>query len=115
MGGWLPYLDELRFITDYLKLKADVELLLLQGRSLGAGVWSSVQRPRHIPLEAYDQAGHIFMWQTADLSMQDRLSELGGGSVNPDLIEAGLNDLSFHEFLHIDTARGTIVKTEVEQ
>lgn len=113
-GGYTLYLDELRFITDTQKLGNEVELLLMQGHSLGVGVWSAVQRPRHVPLTAYDQAGHLFFWHNADLQTHDRLGEVCGGAIEPHIVEDGMLTLDGYEFLYVDTRRKTIVKSEVE-
>jgi len=86
----------------------------MQGRSLGVGVWSSVQRPRHVPLTAYDQAGHLFMWHNADLQTHDRLGELCGGAVDPHVVMDAILNLDGREFLYLDTRRKVMVKSEVE-
>lgn len=113
-GGWLVLLDELKHIADYLKLSDDVELLLHQGRSAGITVVSAVQRPRHVPLMAYDQADHIFMWEARDFNMRKRLGEIGG-KVDPDLIMYGLKRLPRrHSFLYINPASGEVLQSEVE-
>lgn len=113
-GGWLVLLDELKHIAGYLKLEADVELLLHQGRSAGITVVSAVQRPRHVPLMAYDQADHIFMWESRDSNIRKRLAEIGG-KVDPDLIEYGLKRLpSRHAFLYIHPSTGKVIQSEVE-
>lgn len=113
-GGWLVFLDELKHIAGYLKLEPEVELLLHQGRSAGITVVSAVQRPRHVPLMAYDQADHIFMWESRDRNIRKRLAEIGG-KVDPDLIEYGLRRLpSRHSFLYINPASGKVLQSEVE-
>jgi hypothetical protein len=113
-GGWMVLLDELKHIAGYLKLEAEVELLLHQGRSAGITVVSAVQRPRHVPLMAYDQADHIFMWESRDSNIRKRLAEIGGKS-DPDLIEYGLGQLpSRHAFLYIHPSTGRVIQSEVE-
>jgi len=113
-GGWLVLLDELKHIADYLGLKPEVELLLHQGRSAGITVVSAVQRPRHVPLMAYDQADHIFMWESRDSNIRKRLAEIGG-KVDPDLIEYGLARLpSRHSFLYISPSTGEVIQSEVD-
>lgn len=113
-GGWLVLLDELKHIAGYLKLEPEVELLLHQGRSAGITVVSAVQRPRHVPLMAYDQADHIFMWESRDSNIRKRLAEIGG-KVDPDLIEYGLKGLpDRHSFLYIHPSSGGVIQTKVE-
>lgn len=113
-GGWAVLLDELKHLADYLDLKDEIELLLHQGRSAGISVVSAVQRPRHVPLMAYDQADHIFMWESRDSNIRKRLGEIGG-KVDPDLIEYGLERLpSRHAFLYISPSTGRVIQSEVE-
>jgi hypothetical protein len=113
-GGWLVLLDELKHIAAYLKLESEVELLLHQGRSAGITVVNAVQRPRHVPLMAYDQADHIFMWESRDFNIRKRLGEIGG-KVDPDLILAGLAQLpNRHSFLYINPSNGDVIQSEVE-
>jgi hypothetical protein len=112
-GGWLLLLDELKHLADYLKLKAEIELLLHQGRSAGISVVSAVQRPRHVPLMAYDQATHLFMWESRDSDIRKRLGEIGG-KADPELIEYGLSQLqSKHHFLYIHLPTGLVVESKV--
>lgn len=85
-GGWTVVLDELRYVTDFLKLSRPVQLLLLQGRSLGVSVVSGSQRPRYVPLEAYSQARHLFLWKTRDRQDLMRLGDFSG-NVSP--VEVG--------------------------
>lgn len=112
-GGWLVYLDELRHITNFLGLEREVELLLHQGRSAGITVVGSVQRPRHVPLMAYDQATHLFFWETNDLNMRKRLSELGG-KVDPDMVQYGVQRIQYHEFLYVNPRSGQVLQSVVE-
>lgn len=113
-GGWLVLLDELKHLADYLNLKAEIELLLHQGRSAGITVVCAVQRPRHVPLMAYDQVDHLFMWESRDSNISKRLAEIGG-KTDPDLIEYGLDRLkSRHHFLYIHLSSGKVIESKVE-
>lgn len=111
-GGWTLYLDEARYVTEYLGLGKAVELLWLQGRSLGVSVIASGQRPRHMPLAAYSQATHLYVWRTRDRSDAQRLGEMSGG---PPVLEvmAALDGLEGHEVLYM-SATGEMWVTEVE-
>lgn len=113
-GGWLVYLDEMKHLSTYLRLDDEIELLLHQGRSAGISVVSSVQRPRHVPLMAYDQADHLFMWESRDSNIRKRLGEIGG-KADPDLIEYGLDHLpDRHSFLYVGMTTGDVIQTKVE-
>jgi hypothetical protein len=113
-GGWLVYLDEMKHLADYLRLDKDIELLLHAGRSAGISVVSSVQRPRHVPLMAYDQADHLIIWEARDGNIRKRLGEIGG-KADPDVIEHGLRQLpDRHSFLYVNMVTGEVVQTKVE-
>lgn len=113
-GGWLVYLDEMKHLATYLGLSDEIELLLHQGRSAGISVVSSIQRPRHVPLMAYDQADHLFMWEARDSNISKRLGEIGGRA-DPDLIEHGLENLpDRHSFLYVGMTTGDVIQTKVE-
>lgn len=96
--GWTVVLDEARYICDYLGLKAEVMLLWLQGRSQGNSVVCSTQRARFIPLEAYDQATHLFMWTDPDSGNLSRNSEIAG--VNESALEEAMQGMSRHDVIH---------------
>lgn len=75
-GGWTIVADEIRYLSDFLGLTDVLELLWLQGRSGRSPIVGGTQRPRHVPLEAYSQARHLFIWQTPDAQDVDRVAEL---------------------------------------
>ena len=111
-GGWALYLDEARYVTGFLGLSKLVELLWIQGRSLGVSVVAAAQRPRHLPLAAYSQASHLFVWPTRDRQDLRRLQEMAGG---PSLseIEAAMSGLPEHACLYLGRG-GKMMATLVE-
>lgn len=108
-GGWTVVADEIRYLTDYLKLADAMELLWLQGRSLGVTVIGGTQRPRHVPLEAYSQASHLFFWQTPDGGDVARVAEIA--SVNKTAVTTVVPQLTGHEVLYVYPATGEMVTT----
>lgn len=76
-GGWTVVLDECRYVAKTLGCEDVLEMLWLQGRSEGVSIVSATQRPRHIPLEAFSQATHLFLWRNRDTYDLDRLGGLG--------------------------------------
>lgn len=108
-GGWTVYFDELRYVTDFLGLKREVELLLLQGRSLGVSVVCGAQRPAWLPLTVYDQATHLFLWRESDRRNLQRMGELGG--VDSNRIMRVLPKLEKHECLYVNTRDGEMFRT----
>lgn len=112
-GGWTFVADEVRYLTEFLKLKETFELLLLQGRSLGITVVSSTQRPKHVPLTIYDQATHVFFWRDNDEENLKRISGLGG-EVRARDMRAMVASLPRHEVLYLNTRTGETVRTKVD-
>jgi energy-coupling factor transporter ATP-binding protein EcfA2 len=110
-GGWTVYFDEVRYITQYLRHSADVELLWLQGRSLGLSIVAATQRPRNIPLAAYSQATHLFLWRDNDISNLRRLSELGAQDVAT--IQHTVANLEPHDALYVNTRTNQMLVTKV--
>lgn len=117
-GGWTVYLDEMRYVTDFLGLARDVELLWHQGRSEGTTVVACAQRPRHAPLLAYSQASHLAFWRTGDSQDLRRLGDFGGGAKDQIIQEVGalqwddLGDRRIRaELLHLTTRNGNMVRT----
>lgn len=110
-GGWTIAMDEIRYLTAYLGLNDVVELLLLQGRSLGISLVSGTQRPRHVPLEAYSMASHLFFWQTPDNQDVARVAELA--SVGRDTVMEVVPRLNAeaHEVMYVNVKTGYMAVT----
>jgi hypothetical protein len=110
-GGWTVYLDEARYICDRLRLAPIVEDLWQQGRAMGVSIVASGQRPRHLPLYAYSQASHLYVWPTRDRADLKRLQEMAGG---PPLGEIERTMEGLPEFACVYLSdRGTMVPTRV--
>lgn len=109
-GGWTLYLDEALYITQFLKMQKEMELLWYQGRSLGITIVAATQRPRHLPLAAYSQASHLYIWKTRDKTDLKRLSEISG-NLDVREIERNLQALPKHCCLYVD-GYGTIQATK---
>lgn len=116
-GGWTIFPDELRYFTDgrYLGLSSLLELFYLQGRSLKASVVGGFQRPAYVPLVAYDQPTHLFLWRNSDEANMRRLREISGGfDVREIRREILALDAMNHEVLYVNTRNGKLVKTRTE-
>lgn len=109
-GAWCLYVDELRYLTETLRLSKHLELLWQQGRSIGISVMAGTQRPARVPLAAYDQATHLFLFRDSDRRNLDRLAELSG-DVDKVLVRETVQQLAPHEVLYVDTRRGSMVIT----
>lgn len=107
--GWTVLVDETRYISQTLRLNSELEMLWLQGRSEKTTIIANTQRPRFIPLEAYDQATHLLMWSHPDRNDIDRVAELTG--LNRDLVLTVLPSLPKHDILYINTVTGDMAVT----
>lgn len=111
--GWTLGLDECRYITQNLQLGEELELLWLQGRSEGTSVIANTQRPRFIPLEAYSQATHLFLWSNPDLSDVNRAADFA--SFDRDLVTRTLQGLSKHDVLYVNTVTNQMAVTNTRK
>lgn len=109
-GGWTIGLDEVRYLTSTLGLASELEVLWLQGRSEGLSLVANTQRPRHVPLEAYSQATHLFLWNTADDEDVDRIADMVPG-LNRDAVESALRTQNAHDALYVNAWSGNMFTT----
>ncbi len=112
-GHWCVVLDEGRYLTQDLALQTEVQLLLLQGRSLGISVVLGTQRPRWIPLEAYDQATHLFFYRDTDQGNVNRVAELAG--TRRDEVSEIVPRLPKHDILYVNRDTSELVITRLPQ
>lgn len=111
-GNWTIAAEELLTLSTILGLERDLVTLWTQGRSSGVTVIGGTQRPMNIPLYAYSQASHLFMFGDNDDRNLDRLKGIGGmnGRALIDLVRT----LPYHDVLWIDTrGRRDPVRTRV--
>jgi len=99
-GGWTVYLDE----------ASEVELLWQQGRSSGISVVAAAQRPVFVPLSAFSQATHLFLWRTSDRRDLDRIGALG--SHDSRAISAEVASLPRYTVLYVNTRDNVKVVTQ---
>lgn len=109
VGNWCVYLDELKYVSQTLRLQPIIDLYLLQGREMGISFMGATQRPAWIPLEVYDQSTHIFLWQERDERNLMRLA--GIASLDSRLIRDTVTSLKRHEFLYINTRTANLVRS----
>lgn len=112
-GGWTVDLNEARYIANHLGLSREYEHMLHAGRTEGVTVITEAQRPRHIPLLAYDQATHLFLFRNPDQLSAKRLGEIGG-AFDSRAIQRAVGVLPFHGMLYVNTETGELVRTKVE-
>lgn len=109
-GRWCVYADEIRYITEFLKLSREMELLWLQGRSLEVSIVVSTQRPVSIPILAWE-AQHLFVWRFSEKRDVDTISDFTG-PLYP-VIRQTIPRLPKHEVLHVQPEYGIASRTKV--
>lgn len=98
-GDRIVFADEVYGLARELRLERELITVWSRGRSMGAGLWSASQRPAMIPLWAYSQAEHLFIWRDPDKRARIRYAEIGG--VDPDLVQSTVMDLATYQALYI--------------
>jgi hypothetical protein len=95
------FADEVVAIANpkYLGLEHDLNMLWMQGRAMGLALWAACQRPFDAPLNAYEQAVHLFIWRSTDKRNRKRFAEIGG--IDPDVIDAIVSRLDGYDCLYI--------------
>lgn len=111
LGRWSMFADEVRYLTKNLKLGVPMETLWLQGRSLEASVICGTQRPVGIPLEAFSQAMHLFIFRTTDEKDLERCSEFVSG--DKQIVKYTAARLPKFEVLYVERETGRMCRTKV--
>jgi hypothetical protein len=106
-GGWAVYVDELNYVVRTLRLQADLVPIWSQGRSMGVTMIAGSQRPAWVPLEAYSQATHLFLWATSDRRDLNRLSDIAARA-DVGLVRRVLPVLDQHEVLYVNAGEGSL-------
>jgi len=111
-GGWTVYLDEVRYVSEpsYLGLRSHVQLLWTQGRSLGVTVVAGSQRPAWVPLEAFSQCDHLFLWRESDDANLKRVASIAG--IHTKLLRELVPQLPEHQALYVNTVTGALARTQ---
>lgn len=110
-GAWTVYLDEVRYLSQTLGLATELDLLWLQGRSLGVTIIASTQRPVSVPLNMFEQSAHSFLFRITSRDDRNRAAEYTGPNAGRVFETVGL--LPPHEVLYVDSAEDELVRTRV--
>jgi hypothetical protein len=111
-GGWCCYFDEIRYLTDDLSLAREINLLYLQGRSLGVTMVAATQRPRSVPLNVFAMATWFFLWKISDRDDRRRAAEFAG-ELAPSAFETSAR-IPKREFACVNAMDETIVRSKVQ-
>lgn len=109
-GRWTAMLNELRYLTEHLKLKQELNTLYLQARASKFSLTAETQRPRNVPLEAFSQSTHDFFAACRDDEDLKRIS--GIGNADTKLIRNTVQSLKQFEFCYVNAKTGLVVVTK---
>ncbi len=110
-GRWCLCADELFYLCRKLRLTAELETWWTQGRSIKLSLVGCTQRPAHVPLLAYDQATHLFLWRDTDETNLRRIQGIGG--LNGKDVRRVVASLPKHDVLYVNTRDDTLAITRV--
>lgn len=108
-GRWCAMLNELRYLTEHLGLKQELNTLYLQARASKFSLTAETQRPRHVPLEAFSQSTHDFFAACRDDEDLRRIS--GIGNADTKLIRRTVERLDRYEFCYVNAITGDVIRT----
>lgn len=109
-GHWCVVGEELWELTR-LGLAAELSQLWTQGRSAGISLVGATQRPVDIPLFAYSQASHLFLFGDNDEVNLRRLQGIGG--MSGATLRGAVSALSGYDVLYVGTRNQRLVRTRV--
>lgn len=110
-GRWAVYCDDVQIMADEFRLGPELKEMWRLGRSELISLVVSSQEPVEIPVTAYGQATHIFLFKNIDLYRAKRMAELTG--VNREVAERTILTLPDHEFLYINKSSGQMIRSRV--
>lgn len=111
-GRWTAMLNELRYLTEQLKLKDEINTLYLQARASKFSLTSETQRPRHVPLEAFSQSTHDFFGPCRDDEDLKRISGIGNADSKVIRQVVAQLDPEKFQFCYVNAKSGLIVVTK---
>jgi hypothetical protein len=105
-GKRILFADEAYGLCAELRLEKELITVWSRGRSMGTGLWAATQRPTHVPLWAYSQAEHLFLFRDPDKRARERYAEIGG--VDPAVVLYATDQLAEYECLYIRRRGGVM-------
>lgn len=111
--GWTIFCDEVRYMSERLKLDKPLKDIWILGRSSYLTLVGCSQRPAWVPLEMLTQATHIFLF---GVNGEDDLKRLKAiDSRNKDLIIPIVSQLPKFHCLYVNTVTGELLVTRAEK
>lgn len=111
-GKWTFVLNELRYLTENLRLREEMNTLYLQARSSKFSLVAETQRPRSVPIEAFSNATHLFFYACRDDEDLRRIS--GIGNADSKLIRTTVQRLQQYQFCYVNAITGDVVVSKAE-
>lgn len=99
-GKRIVFADEVSNLIEDLHLRKELKAIWKRGRSQDAALLAVDQRPAWLPREAYSQAAHLFLGNTADETDRKNYAQIGGG-VDRKLVESVVVKLPKRHFLYV--------------
>jgi hypothetical protein len=99
-GHRIVFADEALGLVD-LGLERNLVAVWTRGREMPTGLWAATQKPSHIPLQAYNQATHLFLAFESDRRNRQRFSEISG--FDSQFVGTIVTTLNKWEWLYINT------------
>lgn len=112
LGGWTVWFDEIRYLSEQLNLKSELNLLWLQGGSGGTVILALTQRPVSVPLNMFEQSRFLVTFRITGREDRRTMSDYAG-NLAPVVFEVAA-ELEPRELLFCDTELDIICRTRVE-
>lgn len=112
-GNWCVVFDEQQYLCEDLGLAVENRMLQHQGRSSGITVVNGAQRPANVPVVTYSGSTHVVLWKNTEPLDVKRLSNIGG--VDKRELANEMATLSKHEFVYINTRKGSVIRSQVRK
>ncbi|MBT2400634.1 hypothetical protein [Streptomyces sp. ISL-100] len=112
-GGWTVFADELFYLCKFLGMSRLFEVFWSQARSIGISIVGGTQRPAWVPLMAYSQCTHLFLYKTTDEADLKRIGGIGG--LDNKLIREVAAGLPKYHALYVNLRDGELMTTKAEE
>lgn len=111
VGGWTLWLDEVRYLSETLKLADELNLLWLQGRAMGVVIVALTQRPVSVPLNMFEQSRFLATFKVKGQEDRRTMSSYTG-EAQPVVFDVAARLPKF-ELLFVDAEDDWMVRTRV--
>jgi hypothetical protein len=99
-GDRILFTDDAYGVANILRLHKELTEYWTEASSIGLGIWAAFQRAAGVPLWAYSQAEHLFLFNEPDERGRERFGEIGG-NIDPKVIETAVAGLQKYQCLYV--------------